>query len=153
MFSNRLEMLIESFLGRLVIKRPNNKNAVGADFFSKFVHVEGLGRIIGSSPNDDRSSSVKLLDNSRKQFLFLIIGQGWRFTACTSDENGVRTMIDKPGSKFGSSFSIEGSIFVEKRNHCSNKASKIGLHETILLPGLQMRCEGRKPRSSRRVLR
>ena len=43
MFSNRLEMLIESFLGRLVIKRTNNKNAVGADFFSKFVHVEGLG--------------------------------------------------------------------------------------------------------------
>ena len=95
---NRLEMLIEPFLRRLVVIGADDQRRIGAGLLGLPRQLDRvLGRVRAGSGNDRNPLPLATSTHSVDQPLLLVIGERRRFAGRAARHQSVRALADLPG--------------------------------------------------------
>ena len=121
-----LEVLVEPFLGRLVVIGRDDERAVGARLLGVAREVDRLRGRVGAGAGDDRDPPLRHLDAELDDALVLGMAQGRRFAGRAARHDGVRPFLDLPVDEALKALLVDGAI-PERRDERDQRALEHGV--------------------------
>ena len=126
-------MLIEAFLGRLVVIRGDHQRAIGTGRFGELRQPNRFGRAVGAGSGDDLHPASRLLADDGDDPLVLVVGDGWAFPGGSHRADAIGPLLDLPVDQFPERRFIDRAI--AKRGHqCNRDAGKLHTLRTHISP-------------------
>jgi hypothetical protein len=94
---HRLEVLVEAFLGRLVVIGADDERGVGAGLLGDLGGVDRMRRRVEAGAGDDRRASGRDLDRHLDQALLLVVFKGRAFAGRADRHQPVSALAELPG--------------------------------------------------------
>ena len=91
-----LEVLVEPFLGRLVVVGRDDEKRVGARLLGVLCEVDRLGRVVRAGAGDDRHAPLRLIYAPFHDSLVLVMRQSRTFAGRAHGDEPLRPVLDLP---------------------------------------------------------
>ncbi len=130
---NRLEMLIEPFLGRLVVVRRHRQQPVGPDAFHVARKLDRFPGVVATGTGQDRYLAVGFLEHQFHHAQLVAMRQRRRFSRRAARRQEMHAAVDLPSRQALDRCLIEGAVASERRDECSPNTCKWSTHDDLRL--------------------
>ena len=107
---DRLEVLIQAFLRRLVVVRRHRQQAVGADAFHVARQLDHLARVVAAGAGQHRHAAVGFFDDELDDAQLLAMAQRRRFAGRAARREEVDAGVDLPARQALDRRLVEGAV-------------------------------------------
>ena len=119
-----LEMLVKSFLRRLVVIGRDHQHRIGAGLLGVLGEFDRLVRVVGAGARDDRHASARLVDADVDDAAVLGVAQGRALAGGADRHEPVRTRTDLPIDQRAERRLVEFAV-LEGRHQRRHRAVKL----------------------------
>ena len=127
-FGDRLEVLIQAFLRRLVVVRRDREQPVGADAFHVARQLDHLARVVAARAGEHRHAAVGLFDDQLHDAQLVAMAQRRRFPRRPAGGEEVDAGVDLSSGQALDGGLVEGAVLGERRNQCGADARESRTH-------------------------
>ena len=136
---DRLEVLVEPFLGRLVVVRRDREQPVGSDTFHVAGELDRLPRVVSTGSGEHRHFALRFPEHELHHTQLLAMRQRRRFPRRPARRQEVNARVDLSASQTLDRRLIEGTVMSERRNKRGANTCKWGTHGHLRTAGLKTR--------------
>ncbi len=127
-FRDRLEVLIQAFLRRLVVVRGDREQTIGADAFHVARQLDHLAGVVAAGAGQHRHTAVGFFDNQFNDAQLVAMAQRGRFPGRPAGREEVDAAVDLSSRQALDCRLVEGAVLGERRNQCSADARESRTH-------------------------
>ena len=122
---DRLEVLIEALLSRLVVVGRDHEQRVGSGVLGVACEIDGLGGGVGAGAGDDGDAALGLRDRDLDDALVLVVGEGGALAGGAHGHEAGGTALDQPIDMRTQGRLVHRAV-LERRDHGGNRAAQTG---------------------------
>ncbi|MCY1174979.1 hypothetical protein D9M73_151990 [compost metagenome] len=120
-------MLVQAFLGRLVVVRDYQQASIGTGFLGIARQLDRFAGGVRASTGDDRNTAVDLLDDGTDDFDMLVDVEGRRLTGGTHGNDGMCAIFQVEVHEFAEAVPVKTPLCIHGCDQCHHTARN---HET-----------------------
>ncbi|MNL15688.1 hypothetical protein D3C87_1366920 [compost metagenome] len=121
-FGDGLEVLVQAFLGRLVVIRSHQQAGIGAGDLRIGGQLDGFTSRVRASPGDHRNAPCNLLHHVTNHFDVLVHVKGGRFTCSADRHDGVGAVLQVKVHQFAQAVPVETTLCIHGCDQCHHTA-------------------------------
>ena len=113
-------VVVEAFLGRLVVVGGDEQGAVGAGFLGKEGQADGFGGVVGTGACQNLDAALDLVHADFDDTFVLVVGKGGGFACGSARNKTLNAFLYLPVDKGTEGFFIHIAILEGRDNGCEN---------------------------------
>jgi hypothetical protein len=123
---DRLEVLDDSPLRRLVVVRRHDQEAVDADLVRRAGQVDRMRSRVRARSGDHRRTATERVDRDAEELESLVVGEGRALPGGPRDDDPVGAVLDEVLRKFAEAFVVDRAVVLEWRDDRSQNLAQHG---------------------------
>ena len=123
---DRLEVLDDSTLRRLVVVRRHDEEAVDADLVRCAGQVDRMRSGVRARSGDHRRALAESVDRDAEELESLVVGEGRALPCGARDDDPVGAVLDQMLRKFAEAFVVDRAVLLEWRDDRSQNLAQHG---------------------------